>query len=1285
MTNSSVNCLLEDSQNTLWMGTWDGLNSYNGREIQTYRYNSRNGKSISNNIIRQIIEEDSIHIWITTDYGVNRLDKRTQIFDRFFENNSGFIMGMMADQTPICYSQNRGLCYFDKKRDTFILIDYNIGNNVHSLAIDSYNNLYVLHGDGYLKKYRINRDDDDEIRIRHSIVVKSDNKISNICLTSSRLIINYASYLKIIDTNTYKETDIKLFGDKIITDVVAKNNYIYIHYDNNEFGRYNIINNELSLIKEVSQQFPFFSMHVGDQNILWIGSDGQGVIGVHEYTSPFKTIQMDITVRCFSEEGATNIWVGTKGEGIKLINKTTGEVEKTITEIDGLSSNSVYALRKNKEGDLFVGADGENINIISPKHSVSHLIIPDRYPKPQDIYSIAFTADSLLWVGTAGNGFYKINLEKRGNLYFAKYVNCYRAGLNSLSANAIYSIERDRENSNLLWLGTRGGGVDLFDTSTGQFSNLESLNSGLSLSDNDVLSLCSSQDNNLWIGTVFGLNKFINTQPYKIIDYSERSEFVNNTIHAILEDRKGNAWASTNHGLLFIDNDTENIIRYSEHNGLQSNEFADGASYMGRDSIFYFGGVKGFSYFQANNIHLRDYEPQVSLSSLQINNVSQNIYERINNNTLDLSYNEPYLTLTFIANDFINNRNCEYSYRIKGFADEWIYNAKQPSIILTKLPSGEYELEVKCTNGDGVWSNNIYRLNLNVAYPWWRSNLAYIGYILFAIAGAYLIMSIVRNRINLNKQILLEHLEKEHQQKIHESKLSFFTNVAHEFFTPLTLIYAPSQLLLDRSETDDYAKKYLRIIKTNADRMQKLISELMEFRKIESGYMDLHPENIDIRQLVESVADNYFEIARVNNIKLEFQFKDIGNFVTDRTSLEKVLFNLISNAFKYTPSEKSIYLNFEQNRDNDTLSFSIKNIGVGLTTKQMSDIFNRFKIYEISRAEGSTTTGIGLNLTKNLVELLAGSISVDSELFSYVEFKVVLPSLATEKDVELITNNITISDEEITTIEKNISERKKKISILIIEDEKDIRALLKDILSSTYDVREASDGEEGLVEVEKNMPNIIISDIMMPNMDGINFIEHLKSNIKTAHIPIISISAKNTIDDHINAYRHGADLYIEKPFNPHHITTTVENIISRFSILQDYFNSSRSSIKIKDGVEVYNEDEQFIQDIIIFIENNIDNDSLSPVAISEYFSVSKTYLYEKLKKTTGKTPGDFIRTIKLEYASKLLITTQLTISEIVYKSGFSSRSYFYKEFAKQFNMSPSEYRASDSDDSSISN
>lgn len=1279
LSNNSVNCIFEDSEQTIWIGTWDGLNSYNGRDFKTYRYNRNNKSSISNNVIRQILELDPNYLWIATDYGVNRWNKQSQGFTNYFlgtehqipKQERSFLIGITSRKDIICYVKQQGLFRFDTGQQTFIPVNHSlIDGTVKTFAIDRNDNIYFLYENGKLHQSKLLYQD-KEITLSQPRYLEQEKPVSNIfMLHNNMLVLNYPGYLKIIDDKNLYPSTIDFDKNKTISQVVYYKDNLLISYYEGGCETYNLDTKVYQPIQSISPRISIFSLFSGSQDILWIGTDGQGILKVYEYDSPFKTVYTNHPVRSFCQYNRNEILVGTKGDGVKILEKETGKLSDFLNINSGLISNSVYTIKKNQSGDIFIGTEGEGINILSKDKQLYRLSIPAKYPAFRAVYSIHFTSnDSLLWLGTSGYGLIKIALTKRANQYEVQDIEQYTSAdkHNSLNNNVIYSITSGVD-KNQLWLGTRGGGISRFNIEDKSFERIEDIDNNLSLTNNDVLSLTRDTES-LWIGTSYGLNRLgLNNNLSGIREYTEREGLANNTIHGILEDETGGIWISTNQGISHINLSDHSITNYSSKDGLQNDEFSDGAYYKDEEKILYFGGVNGFNYFNPEKIHLRDFNPSIGLSNLRIFNTAQNINERINDNTLKLAYDEAYVTFSFIARDFINNENCEYDYRLLNFSDEWINNGNNPNIVFTKLPPGEYQLEVKVTNGDRVWGDNIYTLSIDVAYPWWLSTVAFIIYTILALIIVYIAYSVIRNRIRLNRQLLLEHIEKQNQQKMHESKLNFFTNVAHEFFTPLTLIYGPAQHLLEKADLDGYTKRYIQIIKNNADRMQKLINELMEFRKVESGHAPLHPESIDIKLLIEYITDNYTEIAQENKIEFKVETDSISTIITDRNSLEKIIFNLISNAFKYTPANGFILISVTQNNN---LHIRIKNSGKGLTDRQMSEVFNRFKILETSKLQNSTSTGIGLGLTKSLTEMLGGEISVSSKLGEYVMFEINIPPM---KSNQLISSIDSQNDEEIT-ISPQIFD-KKDISILIVEDEKNIRELLKDILSPYYNVSEAGDGEEALSMIEMNMPDIILSDVLMPNMDGMGLIDKLKSDPKTAHIPIINVSAKSSVEDHINAYQHGADLYITKPFHPRHVLTTVQNLVNKRSVLKDFFNSSLSSITVKDGITIHQDDERLLQEIVSFIEKNMDDESLNPSVIADALGLSKATLYRKLKDTADKTPSEFVRTIRLNYASQLLITTKLTVSEIMFKSGFTNKSYFYREFSKQYDMSPKEYRLS---------
>ena len=1272
LPNNSINCIYQDSNDeSIWFGTWDGLSRFNGRDFQTYRYDE-NVHSISNNIIRQIIQTDSTSLWISTDFGINRFNKQTEQFDRYFseeksiqiKKEKGFIIGQLYDNSPIAFVNGLGLFYYDKQSDDFVLIkSVKEKFNIKKFVITKDNMIYFLHDNGDITFYKLSKTLEGTISSSDR-TTNTEKTVNNIFYSNDKLIFYSDGTISIISLDN-KEKIIDINKTKKISDIQCSVNELIISYIEGGIDTVDLTTNSVYSMPSFSESTPVFSIYGGSQGILWVGTDAQGVYQIYDYESAFSTINTLYPVRAFFQRSNNEILIGTKGGGIQTFNKETKTLHDFATTTNGLISNSVYTLVANKENDVFVGTE-EGINIILQNNQIQKLNLLPTDPSFRSVYNIVFTDnDSTMWLGTSGFGLIKIKLQKKGNVYLAEQVQQFTTSNNTtvLNNDIIYSIIADEKNK-ILWVSTRRGGLYQFDMTTKKFTNLTRLKNHTQLSNNDILSLLI-QDRNLWIGTSYGLNQ-LNLNNYNTTKYTTENGLLNNTVHGVLIN-KGDVWVSTNKGLSKIDQQNRSITNYTFEDGLQNDEFSDGAFYQGLDQLFYFGGVSGFNYFDPNKITLRNFQPQIAITSLRIFNDHLNVNERIKNNVLKLSYDDTYTILTFLAKDYIDNENCQYSYRLKNLSDEWINNDKNPNIVLTNLLPGKHELQVRVSNGDRVWSDYVYTLKIDVAYPWWLSTYAVVSYFVIFSIILILVYFFIRNKVRTNRRILLEKIEQENQKKIHESKLDFFTNVAHEFFTPLTLIYGPAQHLLETSNLDSYTKRYVQVIKKNAERMQKLISELMDFRKVESGHAPLNPEKIDIQLLLNYVIDNYIDISEETKIKLTVESANISDFVTDRNSLEKILFNLISNAFKYTPDNG--FINIYVLQTEDKLEFRIKNSGKGLTEDQMSQIFNKFKIFGNTQLANSRSTGIGLSLVKSLTELLGGKISVNSKIKEYVEFWVELPPLSTNQEDKDFTNS-----EEDNNVSYLNRDNRKDIFILIVEDEKDIRELLKNILELHYTIEEAEDGKDALEKISQNTPDIIISDILMPRINGTELLKILKENKVTAHIPVINITAKTSLDDKINAYEQGADLYITKPFHPRHVLATIDNILKKQNLLKEYFSSSLSTMTVKDGIELHQDDEKLLQEIISYVEKNIDDENLNPNMIAEAFGFSKASLYRKLEKMTQKTPSEFVRSIRLNHAAHLLKSTKITVQEVMFRSGFSNKSYFYREFAKIYNASPNEYR-----------
>ena len=1287
LSNSSVNCFCEDSRHRLWIGTWDGLNVYDGRKFQIYRHKRNFSESIGNNIIRQIIEQDSLTMWIVTNDCVSRRDERTGRFSNFYpgrDNNAksgpvSYILGKTSgNDILVCAKQHGFFLYRQGVRKSGFIPVVGGDPRVLSMLIDDTDRIYMLTESREIRCYRfVYLEGCGLPMLVEESPVKTQRKVSDISLTDNMLVINCGSFVEGLDLRTGERYGIET-GLPNVGRIASRGGFLYLTDRNySKLVRYDLRARHSDVIDSFPAKTAVFSLYAGSQDILWIGTDGRGILKLFKYASPFRTIHTAYPVRCFSKSEDGTILVGTKGEGIKLFDKRECKVLGEITTTQGLISNSVYSMRKNSRGDVFIGTEGKGINyLVRGEKSLRKLYFPADSITVKSVYSLNFShGDSVLWAGTSGGGLIRMKLKYlRGDGYTVYDVRQYKASgvYSALGSNIIYSIVRSVD-QDVLWLGTRGGGVVKFDSGKERFESIPNY-SDLSKEINmDVLSMVRGTDGSLWVGTSYGLNRLMTEEgQIRYTSFPGEDDLEDSAVHGIVEDMAGNLWISTGNGITCIDGHSGRSVQYTSLNGLQNNEFSDGAYFRDNDKDIFFGGVAGFSYFNPDEMSLRDYSPQIRLAGLRINNAELNVYDRIKQNVLCLDYDEAHVSLSFCVGDFINNENCIFEYRISSISDEWISNGSNSSISLTRLPPGRYRLDVRYTNGDRVWCKSMFSLNIRMRHPWWFSGWAVIIYLMLAIFIAYVVCSIIRNRIRMSRRLLLEHVEKEQQKKMHESQLNFFENIAHEFFTPLTLIYGPAQQLLERGELDNYAKKYVLLIKNNAERMQQLLNELMAFRKADKGYTVLHAETLNLNSMLNSIIDNFMLLAGENHIQLSVRIGEIGSFNTDRNVLEKIFFNLISNAFKYTPANGYIKIYLERQAD-DTVQFRVRNSGKGLTEEQCAEAFNRFRIFEHTNQKHAISTGIGLNLAKELSELLGGKISVESQLNEYVEFNVVLPQLPmpekqSEEDPRKdVTFNLPVSQD-----------RHRKFTVLVVEDDYNIRDLLLDILSSKYTVLTANDGLEALRILQQNLPDLVLCDIVMPELDGLGLIDKIRSDERTAHLPIVSVSAKLSMEDRIEAVEHGADAYITKPFNPRHVLATIGQLLNKRTIMKEYFNSARSDVTVREGVTLHHEDERLLNDIVGFIEKNIDDDALNPTSISDFIGMGKTSLYEKLKELTGKTPGEYIRMVRLDHASKLLKTTQLTVQEVMYKSGFSSKSYFYKEFAARFGSSPKEYRKANS-------
>lgn len=1313
LSNSSVNSIFLDSKHLLWIGTWDGLHSFNGKDFEVYKYDPNNRYSISNNIIEDIIEEDSDKLWIATNLGIDLFDKSKRIFRKFDfkhigknqQGHSSFKLAKGLDGSIFCVISKGAITYYHKKKKDFVVLDIPQLENldIHFFEADSAGNLFLLDNQGQLHKVKVTKDVEGNISVSSCSLVRKNTLFSHIfhksgndlwLLDKENKLYLYNSINGITHYITHLTNNAAKHSDRIM-DIKSVNGDTFIAYSLSGLYTLNTTDTgktEMIPFDKIERQ-GVNSLYWDQQNgILWVGTDGKGLISLSQSSMNFHLMHnFDIhkswnnPIRSFCEDKDGNFWVASKGNGIAVMSHNAKGISKVVNLL--LRNQAVYSLINGIDDDILIGSDDFGVFVCKKNKEIYKIDLSafiDSNSEFRSAYSMYLDKEKkILWLGTNGYGLIKIEFDYINNRYRAKAYKVYSEKDFSKISDAIYTVvPMDREH---LWLATRGKGICVFNINTEEIT-IYDRNSNPALSDNDVLCLTKTDDGIVWAGTSYGLNRISNTAGKIQIDkYTEASGLPNNTIHGIVEDKSKTLWISTNNGISRFNLNKGEITNYRNRYNLQNNEFSDGAYFKSSEGYIFFGGINGFNYFKSEEIKERKFSPSIQITDFKLNSGNQSVLDRIKENNgneiIELRHNENFFNINFVALDYINNANCEYSYILEGFSDAWVSEPNINRAIFTNVRPGKYIFRLRSTNGDKVWQDNEYILHIVIQDPWWHTWWAYLIYFALVVLIVYVVYSIIRKRLKLKQSLLLEKLEKKEQQQIYEAKLRFFTNIAHEFSTPLTLIYGPSQKLLDSVESESQ-KKYIRVIRSNAERMENLINELMDFRKAETGHQQLKFVNLNVTELIKCVTDSFIEIIGEKEIRLSLNIDSQSPimWVTDYNCLEKILFNLISNAIKYVNDQG--YIGLSVAVKNDQLLLNIENTGRGISEGQLKYVFNRFKIldnYEKQLSKGGVKrTGIGLALTKSLVELLKGKITVASVVNEKTVFSVTLPAInISTVQIQEETGTVKSSQGDSSNIIDNIKDdflskkANRKVTILVVDDELEIRNFLNEILSDRYKVVLAGSVSEAVEEVREAMPDLIISDILMEDKKGDVLLKELKKNKHTKHIPFVFLSSKTTIEAQIKGYSEGIDAFITKPFHPQYLLTVVDSILANHEHLKKHYTSNPF---LSEELEDVNSDEKdFLYKVVQIIEENIDDEKLNSKLISDYLAISQMQLYRKLKDSISLTPSEFIRKVKLKYATKLLRTTEQTVLEIMYNSGFFSKSYFYREFQKEFGVSPKEY------------
>jgi signal transduction histidine kinase/DNA-binding response OmpR family regulator/sugar lactone lactonase YvrE len=960
-------------------------------------------------------------------------------------------------------------------------------------------------------------------------------------------------------------------------------------------------------------------------------------------------------------------------------------------------------------GMIWVTSFGSGVYVIDPiKNELTHLnqqkddknSLSNNY-----VHSVYEDKDGIIWIGTGAGGLNKYNRH-------SKEFKVYRydpEDSTTISTSEETAICEDGKGN--LWVGTSTGGVNKYLRDEDQFEHFEhDVNSMSSISSNRVVSMMKDSKGRLWIGTFGGgLNRW-EDESRSFHHYGIKDGFPSNLINTIVEDKFGNIWVSTDKGIARFNPDTKKIKTYDVNDGLQGNEFYQNSGYVNKETgKIYFGGTSGFNVFNSADMVDNETAAMIVFTDFKIYNKSVPVSTGEDDESplkenilftkeLVIPFSDNYISFEFAALDYNNPEKIQYAYMMEGFNKEWIYSGNQRFATYTNLDAGNYSFKVKSTNSDGIWNEEGTSIKVTILPPWWATWWAYLIYITAIISILFFARQFEMKRVKLHNDLQLKDVEAKKLQEVDKLKSRFFANISHEFRTPLTLILGLTDKL-SRNNSDRDSKKDHNVIRKNANRLLHLINQLLELSKLEAGSTNIQVSKIDINKFLKRILASFSSLADQKKLEMIYNGKPSNQDVIQKETylyidikkIETVFYNLISNAIKFSPPDEKIDVRVTPHLQ--YVDISITNTGVGIPKDKLPFVFNRFYQIDESIQRDHEGTGIGLALVKEIVELHNGEINVFSENEKETTFKIRLNVGRAQFNPEQVIEHIpdTVETEalnqdlieemvsEEVMPERGLSEADKKEAqiILLVEDNFDLRNYISEQLEDDFTIFEAEDGEKGLEMAEKLIPDLIVSDIMMPKMDGYELCKKVKTDIKTSHIPIILLTAKAAREDKIEGLELGADDYLVKPFDADELKLRVQNLIRGRKQLREKLHIEL--LKKPKEVSVPSTERVFLENINNTIEENIENEKFGVDELSKEIGLSRSQLHRKIKSICDQSTTEFIRNFRLHRAADLLKQDAGNIAEIAYKVGFNSQAYFTKSFQELFSCSPSEYKKSQQD------
>jgi signal transduction histidine kinase/ligand-binding sensor domain-containing protein/CheY-like chemotaxis protein/AraC-like DNA-binding protein len=1330
LSHNQVNCFFKDSRGFVWIGTIDGLNRFDGYSFRVFKHDPADPASIADHQVNAIFEDPQGYIWISTRLGLDIYDPVTETFDhnvnraaqRFGLRDADFNRIIKTRSGDYWISHNKlGLLKYRTASKQLVKIRFTPSQGapgtraISDFDEDAEGNLWVVCDDGFLARVNART---QAIDIRSTLLQRRNlGKLSNhkvfvdgqgepwVYIVKAAVgAFNFDFRKNTLRVAGTAGPDFRLSNNAVSAMISGPDGRIWIGTDH---GGINILDKQSGRVSTLRSnpgdprtlsQNSIQALYKDATGMIWAGTYKQGFCNYHENIFRFSLVRHlpgdaaslpfdDVNV--FAEDRKGNLWVGTNGGGLIYYDRKENSFRQFRNrpgDPNSLSNDVIVSLFLDRQDVLWIGTYFGGLNSFDGRKFTRYLHDPADSTSLIDdrVWEIFEDSRRRLWVGTMADG---LDLFDRSAKTFRHYRNL---APNSVSSDYISAMLEDKQGN--LWVGTANG-IDVLMHQTGRFVHYKyQAGDPNSLSSDAVTSLVQDNAGNIWIGTSEGLNRY-DAARNAFVTYDTRHGLPGNSILSVAIDARQGLWLGTPKGMVNLQvtkraasGPTAFRVRsYNEVDGLQGRGFNENAALRLHSGELVFGGANGFSIFDPTRVTDERTAAKVVLTDFQIFNKSvrpgvladeEQVLEKSVSITdrIVLQHSQNVFTIEFAALNFLHPEKNHYLYTLKGFNDQWFEADNTRRVTYTNLDPGTYVFKVKTKEGGAVTERV---LEIKILPPFWRSPWAYLLYFLL-IAGALMIarwILIERERMNFK----LEQ-ERHYAQQMHEldlMKIRFFTNVSHEFRTPLTLMLTPLENLLRGIRADHTVHRQLSLVHRNAQRLLNLVTQMLDFKKLEVEETRFVAERGDIVQFVRQIAQTFSDLSEHKHIRYRFESAVESRYADfDQDKLSKVMYNLLSNAFKFTPEngEVTVRLRMVEREGGEALEISVEDSGIGIPPEAQQKVFDRFYQHPTPGHIMNQGSGIGLSIAGEFVKMHGGTIDLASEAGKGSTFTVTLP--LRESLARMVPEHTAYAaPSEAESIEVDLADEKagkEKPLILLVEDNDEFREYLKEVFRKEYRTLEAANGKIGLEITLEHIPDLIVSDVMMPEMDGIAMCRAIKTDRRISHIPVVLLTARAEEEQQLQGYQTGADAYVTKPFRLDILQVRISNLIVQREQLQKQF---QQHIEIRPtDVAVRSMDEQFVNHAVKVVEENMANAEYTVEQLSEAMSMSRVYLYKKILSLTGKTPIEFIRIIRIRRAAGLLEKSQLTVSEIAYQVGFNNPKYFTKLFKEEYQVLPTEYR-----------